>query len=104
MHGTYRPVPVDEEQQSRSSSETVFEKGTPTVRFQGQESRRARVQDFLANNWAWIAHSVLLLLSLTLFTLSFCQRTAKLSDLQVTQQYSSYCMFSNTADDEKGGR
>lgn len=93
MSKVYRAVPVDEEQ-SRSSSDTVYEKETVAVRFRDEKFERdirTRTLDFLANNWAWIAHTLLLSMSIILFTLSFCQRTAKVSDLQVTQQYSSYC-------------
>lgn len=94
MPKVYRAVPVDEEQ-SRSSSDTVYEKETLSVSFRDDKFEgdvRTRAVDFLRKNWAWIAHTALLSISLILFTLSFCQRTARLSDLQVAQQYSSYCM------------
>lgn len=94
MSKVYRAVPGDEEQ-SRSSSETIFEKDAPAVRFRDDKFERdfrTRSLDFLRKNWTWIAHTALLSMSLILFTLSFCQRTARVTDLQVTQQYSSYCM------------
>lgn len=99
MSKVYRAVPVDEEQ-SRSSSDTVYEKEAVAVRFRDEKFERdvrTRTLDFLGKNWAWIAHTVLLSMSLILFTLSFCQRTARVSDLQVTQQYSSYCMSAKIA-------
>lgn len=95
MPKVYRAVPGDEEQ-SRSSSDTVYEeKEAGAIRLQSdkfERDPRTRVLDFLAKNWMWIAHTLLLSTSLVLFTLSFCQRTARISDLQVTEQYSSYCM------------
>lgn len=93
MPKEYRAVPGDEEQ-SRSSSDTIYEKDAVAVRFHDDKFNkdcRTRAVDFASKNWPWIAHTVLLSLSLILFTLSFCQRTARISDLQVTQQYSSYC-------------
>lgn len=90
----YRAVPGDEEQ-SRSSSDTIYEKENVAIRVQEDRfelDARTRALDFLTKNWTWIAHTLLLSISLILFTLSFCQRTAKISDLQVTQQYSSWCM------------
>lgn len=94
MSKVYRAVPGDEEQ-SRSSSDTICEKDAPAVRFRDEKLERdfrTRALDFLGKNWTWIAHTALLSLSLILFTLSFCQRTARITDLQVAQQYSSYCM------------
>lgn len=93
----YRAVPGDEEQ-SRSSSDTIYEKENVATRLQDDKFERdvrTRSLDFLSKNWPWIAHTLLLSISLILFTLSFCQRTAtaKITDLQVTQQYSSWCMF-----------
>lgn len=98
MSKVYRAVPGDEEQ-SRSSSETIYEKDAVAVRFRDDKFERdfrTRAVDFTRKNWAWLAHTALLSTSLILFTLSFCQRTAKISDLQVTQQYSSYCTRSIT--------
>lgn len=96
MPKVYRALPVDEEQ-SRSSSDTVYEKHPAAIRLDSdrfERDPRTRVLDFLAKNWTWIAHTLLLSTSLVLFTLSFCQRTAtaRLTDLQVTEEYSSYCM------------
>lgn len=94
MSKVYRAVPGDEEQ-SRSSSDTIYEKDAVAVRFRDDKFERdfrTRALDFLRKNWVWIAHTALLSTSLILFTLSFCQRTARITDLQVTQQYSSYCM------------
>lgn len=91
----YRAVPGDEEN-SRSSSDTIYEKENVAIRLQDDrfaQDARTRLSDFLRKNWTWIAHTLLLSISLILFTLSFCQRTAKISDLQVTEQYSSWCMF-----------
>lgn len=96
---TYRAVPGDEEN-SRSSSDTIYEKDNAAIRLRDdrfERDVRTRALDFLNKNWAWIAHTLLLSLSLILFTLSFCQRTAtaRISDLQVTEQYSSWCMSIN---------
>ncbi|KAI0512697.1 hypothetical protein F5B22DRAFT_614882 [Xylaria bambusicola] len=41
-------------------------------------------------HWIWLAHAVLLSLSALLFSLSFCSRTAKISDLEYTQKYSAW--------------
>lgn len=106
----YRPVAVadEEDQQSRSSSDTIFEGKAPLrVRFHDdnddeyngsfERDVRTRTLDFISRNWTWIAHTVLLSLSLTFFALALCQRTAaaagaRISDLEVTQQYASWCM------------
>lgn len=96
MSKIYRALPVDEEQ-SRSSSDTVYEKDSLAVRLDDdrfEKDPRTSFLDLLAKNWTWVAHTLLLSTSLVLFTLSFCQRTAtaRITDLQVTEEYSSYCM------------
>lgn len=96
MSKIYHAVPIDEEQ-SRSSSDTIYEKDSVAIRHADdrfERDPRTRVLDFLTSNWTWLAHTILLSSSLVLFTLSFCQRTAtaRITDLEVTQQYASYCM------------
>ncbi|CAJ2509895.1 Uu.00g057950.m01.CDS01 [Anthostomella pinea] len=41
-------------------------------------------------HWMWLGHAVLLSTSLTLFALSFCANTAKMSDSAYTQRYSAW--------------
>ncbi|KAL2277890.1 hypothetical protein FJTKL_15170 [Diaporthe vaccinii] len=93
MAKDYQAVPLDEEQSRSSSESTVYEKDRLALRLGDDKfgrNPRTRASDFVSKHWAWIAHAVLLTLSMTLFTLSFCNRTARPSDLQVTQQFSSY--------------
>lgn len=95
MAKDYQAVPLDEEQSRSSSESTIYEKDRVALRLGDDKfgrNARTRATDFVSKHWAWIAHAVLLTLSMTLFTLSFCNRTARPSDLQVTQQFSSYCM------------
>lgn len=94
MAKDYQAVPLDEEQSRSSSESTIYEKDRLPLRLASDgRNARARASEFLAKHWPWIGHAVLLTLSMTLFTLSFCNRTARPSDLQVTQQFSSYCMY-----------
>ncbi|KAI0013687.1 hypothetical protein F4779DRAFT_348953 [Xylariaceae sp. FL0662B] len=44
----------------------------------------------LGPHWVWLGHAVLLSMSLTLFALSFCSKTSKISDLAYTRQYSAW--------------
>ncbi|EOO02867.1 hypothetical protein UCRPA7_1626 [Phaeoacremonium minimum UCRPA7] len=83
MPKLYHAVPLDEEQQRLNGS---LEKET---RFLSTREDR-QLLGLLAKHWMWLGHAVLLSMSLTLFTLSFCQRTARPSDLTVTEQFSSY--------------
>lgn len=86
MPKLYHAVPLDEEQQHLNGS---LEKET---RFLSTREDR-QLLGLLAKHWMWLGHAVLLSMSLTLFTLSFCQRTARPSDLTVTEQFSSYCKW-----------
>lgn len=91
----YRAVPLDEEQTHSSSEAARHEKGGLQLRTNNDDFEndvRTKVLDFAFENWSWIGHLVLLTSSITMFMLSFCSRTAKPSDLQVTRQFSSYCM------------
>ncbi|KAI1777866.1 hypothetical protein F4818DRAFT_408156 [Hypoxylon cercidicola] len=46
--------------------------------------------DRLSPHWAWLCHAVLLSLSVTFFALSFCTKTAKMTDADYTQKYSAW--------------
>ncbi|KAJ9134414.1 Tat pathway signal sequence [Pleurostoma richardsiae] len=85
MARVYHSVPLDEE---NSSLDGTQEKQTRTLEL-GGESFSGRIQQ-ATRHWVWLIHAVLLSLSMTLFTLSFCERTARPSDLTVTRQFSSY--------------
>lgn len=94
MAKDYQAVPLDEEQSRSSSESTIYEKDRLALRLEDDKFQRnagTRASEFISKHWPWIGHAVLLTLSMTLFTLSFCNRTARPSDLQVTQQFSSYC-------------
>ncbi|KUI64610.1 hypothetical protein VM1G_01049 [Cytospora mali] len=99
----YRAVPLDEEQIRSSSESTLYEKGNLSIRVEDdklENDMRTKVLDFAFNHYAWIGHAVLLSMSITLFVLSICNRTARPSDLQVTQQFSSYSPVAPTVEYE----
>jgi hypothetical protein len=87
MGEDYQPVPLlDDEQQSEK---TAWKRRLSLEAFyQTQSARR------IAQHWVWIGHALLLSISATLFTLAFCMRHARPSDLEVTTQFSSYCKIS----------
>lgn len=99
MAQQYRAVPLDEEQNRSSSEFTLYKKGRLSTRLEDdkfEKDVRTRVLDFAFKHCAWIGHVALLSLSMTFFILSIYNRTARPSDLQVTQQFSSYCMPSTS--------
>jgi hypothetical protein len=86
MAKVYHSLPLDEE----SLDGAAEEKSTRTLReHSGSFSVVAR--DLLAKHWIWLLHAILLSISMTLFSLSFCLRDVKPSDLTYTKLYSSYC-------------
>jgi hypothetical protein len=87
MPRLYHSVPLDEEQRHNAE---VSEKTIWTSRFDGGvvSSTVERVQ----KHWIWLLHAILLSASMTLFTLSLCNKTSHISDAMVTERYSAYCM------------
>ncbi|KAK4149188.1 hypothetical protein C8A00DRAFT_47145 [Chaetomidium leptoderma] len=83
MGEDYEPVPLlDEEQQSEKSA--WRRRLNLDSFYQTQPARKA------AQHWVWIGHAVLLSISTTLFTLAFCMKYARPSDLLVTTEFSTY--------------
>ncbi|ROW12401.1 hypothetical protein VMCG_00516 [Cytospora schulzeri] len=99
----YRAVPLDEEQNRGSSESTLYDKGRLLNRLEDdsfENDVRTKVLDFAFKHCVWIGHVVLLSLSITFFVLSICNRTARLSALQVTQQISAYSPVASTVEYE----
>jgi hypothetical protein len=86
MHQVYRSVPLDEEQ---SSLDGFQEKRVRSSRFDRDaiSKRLGGVQ----KHWMWLAHAVLLSISITLFTLSICAETASPSAPGFLQKIATYC-------------
>ncbi|KAK3374968.1 hypothetical protein B0H63DRAFT_481410 [Podospora didyma] len=82
----YHSVPLDEEQSVDGSSSS--EKG---VRLSGHSRRStSRTKSGLKTHWMWLVHAILLSVSVTLFTLSVCMKTAKPSDTGFLGRISTY--------------
>lgn len=84
MPRLYHSVPLDEEQRHNAE---LSEKTIWTARFDGGVVERVQ------KHWVWLLHAILLSASMTLFTLSLCNKTSHVSDTMVTERYSAYCMF-----------
>ena len=86
MPKLYHSVPLDEEQ-----SHEVQEKKVWSSRLDRDAVTRA------VSSWAWLAHAILLSISMTLFTLSFCRNGAsthgatQASDYELLSKVSTYC-------------
>ncbi|KAI0480356.1 hypothetical protein GGR56DRAFT_268388 [Xylariaceae sp. FL0804] len=85
MAKNYRSVRLDEEP-FLGDGERTDEK---FIWKDGRESFSARFQK-ISTHWLWLGHAVLLSLSLTMLVLSFCAKTAKVSDTEYTRKYSSW--------------
>lgn len=88
MPKIYHSVPLDEEQQHDRREKkiwtSVFDRDTLTR---------------TVSSWAWLAHAVLLSISLTLFTLSFCRtgasiQASQISNYELMSRISTYCKLS----------
>jgi len=86
MSKVYHSVPLDEE-----SLDGTGEKLTRMVRT--DSGLFAAAKESIGKHWIWLGHALLLSVSMTLFTLSFCMRNAKPTDRTYTELYSSYCML-----------
>ncbi|KAH9887534.1 hypothetical protein F4778DRAFT_431325 [Xylariomycetidae sp. FL2044] len=87
MSKAYHSVSLDEE--------PFISKGTEEGRGEKWEWDSAkdpwsRRLERLSPHWAWICHALLLSASMTFFALSFCAKTAKMSDMEFTQEYSAW--------------
>ncbi|KAI1335471.1 hypothetical protein F5Y15DRAFT_397435 [Xylariaceae sp. FL0016] len=85
MAKEYRPVALDE--QPFLSTEGSLDENF------AWEKRNTSITDKIQRwspHWLWLGHAVLLSISLTMFALSFCAKTAKISDLEYTQKYSAW--------------
>ncbi|KAI1085723.1 hypothetical protein F5B20DRAFT_575231 [Whalleya microplaca] len=85
MGKSYRSGALDEEP-FLAKEEGVNEKWT----WKADEEYLPKSLRNLSPHWVWLGHAVLLSISLTLFALSFCSKTTKMSDLAYTQQYSAW--------------
>lgn len=81
MPRLYHSVPLDEEQRHNAE---LSEKTIWTARFDGGVVERVQ------KHWVWLLHAILLSASMTLFTLSLCNKTSHVSDTMVTERYSAY--------------
>ncbi|KAI0128648.1 hypothetical protein BJ170DRAFT_682434 [Xylariales sp. AK1849] len=72
MAKAYSAVPLDEEEPLTGGSETT-EKWTWKSDTESVPKRLQRLNP----HWAWLAHAVLLSISMTFFALSFCMRSAR---------------------------
>ncbi|KAI0971125.1 hypothetical protein F4678DRAFT_433794 [Xylaria arbuscula] len=87
MARKYNPISLDEEP-FIEKGEHVENQEKPIWADESQ-SWTSKIQR-LSPHWLWLAHVVLLSLSTLLFALSFCTRTAKISDLEYTKKYSAW--------------
>jgi hypothetical protein len=86
MPKLYHSVPLDEEQ----SLSGLPEKKVWTV---VDTNVLARTLGKIHKHWIWLIHAVLLSVSMTLFTLSFCSKTMKPTDPAFLEKIATYCKF-----------
>jgi hypothetical protein len=86
MADEYEPVPLLDEEHDT-------EKSAWRRRLSLEAFYRTRPVRRVAQHWVWIGHAILLSVSITLFSLAFCMRYARPSDLTVTTQISTYCEY-----------
>ncbi|KAI0914382.1 hypothetical protein F4823DRAFT_351890 [Ustulina deusta] len=87
MARKYNPISLDEE--------PFLEKGERTenqekLLWTGEGESLTSLTRRLSPHWIWLAHAILLSMSTLLFALSFCTKTAKISDLEYTTKYSAW--------------
>lgn len=84
MSKLYHSVPLDEEQSLNCLPEkrewTAFNRDTVNRSVGG-----------IQKHWTVIAHAILLSVSLTLFTISFCAKPINPSDPAVLEKFNTYC-------------
>ena len=85
MPKLYHSVPLDEEQ----SLSGAREKRVWTSRFDSFTVSRTTAG--LQKHWAWLAHAMLLSISMALFTLSFCSKNVNPSDPAILEKIGTYC-------------
>lgn len=96
---SYTAISGDEEKTSRSGRRddgeaadgllrrSSFSSETSDEVYAPQQPRRRH----LNSGWTWLAHAVLLSISMTLFAFSFCSRTAHPTEAAFARRFSSYC-------------
>lgn len=84
MAKVYHSVPLDDE-----NLDGKPEKHVRSIRIDGEllSSTAQRA----SKHWIWLVHAILLSVSMTLFTITFCNKAGKPTDLSYTRKYSSYC-------------
>jgi hypothetical protein len=82
MAKAYRSVPLDEEE-PLTGGDITNEKRTWKLHTESFTERLQR----LSPHWAWVAHAVLLSISVTFFALSFCVKSAKHPSISVPNTY-----------------
>jgi hypothetical protein len=82
MPKIYHSVPLDEEDSLNGLQEKKLwtDRGAISTRFGGMKK-----------HWAWLAHAILLSISMTLFTLSFCSKSINVTDPKVLEKIATYC-------------
>jgi hypothetical protein len=92
MAKAYQPVPREEEDVALTSHDDVVNE-----KWAWESGRRSLLDRLMAKlqslspHWAWIAHAVLLSISMTFFALSFCVKSAKHSAADPLPN--TYCML-----------
>ncbi|KAI0166436.1 hypothetical protein GGR57DRAFT_446735 [Xylariaceae sp. FL1272] len=85
MAKTYHPISLDEE--PFLAKEQMTEK---TLTWRDEEHDwRSRIRR-ISPHWIWLAHTILLSTSIVLFALSYCAKTARLSDSEYTKNFSAW--------------
>ncbi|KAK3692584.1 hypothetical protein B0T22DRAFT_18273 [Podospora appendiculata] len=83
MPKSYRPVPLDEEQSLAGSREKP-------VWLLREGDAISKTASGFQRHWTWLAHAVLLSVSMTLFALSFCAKISNPSDPGFLQKIATY--------------
>ena len=89
MSRIYRSLPVQEEEPLTGGEDSIIEKRSWTS---GQESSLSKRLSRITPYWPWIAHVLLLSLSLTILALSFCVRSSRHCPVS-ERPPETYCKF-----------
>ncbi|KAI1368518.1 hypothetical protein F5Y08DRAFT_267010 [Xylaria arbuscula] len=87
MARKYNPLSLDEEPFLEKGERVESEE---KLTWTDSSESLTSVTRNLSPHWIWLAHAILLSLSTLLFALSFCTKTAKISDLEYTEKYSAW--------------
>jgi len=90
MMKTYQPISLDEEPFLEKGDGVKIEE---ELTWKNESEPSSFGTRKLSSHWIWLAHAILLSTSLIFFALSFCAKTAKLSDAEYTKKYSAWCTY-----------